>query len=144
MALMTCRGKTDCWCSVCHGARLNNVVDKDTRMLLREFKRCKSNENCLLVNLFGEVLKSIAIAKAFRVKAEAETGYKQLKRHLVYIGVEDDEATELARTMNNAVKVYDNFQDITNNLMECRDIDIRRLSLHQLYLAKDMPWCLMY
>ena len=56
----------------------------------------------------------------------------------------NDEAAEVARTLNNAVWVYDNFQKIANNLMECREIDIRRLSLHQLYLAKDMSWCLMY
>ena len=98
-----------------------------------------------MTELFEEVLKSVAIAKAFRVRAEQETGYRQMKRHLMYLGVSSEDATGLARTINNGVWVYDNFRRISNNLMmECPDIDIRRLSLHQLYLAKDLSWCLMY
>ena len=98
-----------------------------------------------MTDLFKEVLKSVAIAKAFRINAERESGYKQMKRHLVFLGIESEEATSLARTLNNAVWVYDNLQRITNNLMlECPDIDMRRLSLHQLYLARDLSWCLMY
>ena len=53
--------------------------------------------------------------------------------------------TTLARTINNVVWVYDNFEKITHNLtLECKEIDIRHLSLHQLYLAKDLSWCLAY
>ena len=105
MALITCRGKADCWCHICHEARLNDVSGRDTRTLLKEFDRCNRNENCLLTHIFGEVLKSVAIAKAFRINAEIESGYKQLKRHLLFIGIENDEAAEVARTLNNAVWV---------------------------------------
>ena len=87
----------------------------------------------------------MAIAKAFRLKIKADTGYKQVKKALVLFGILDKEATTLARTINNAVWVYDNFKKITHNLtLECKEIDIRRLSLHQLYLAKDLSWCLAY
>ncbi len=141
---MTCRRKADCWCSVCHLGRYNEYSQKDSRTLLLHFNTCQEKEKQLLTKLFEQVLMSIAIAKAFRVKAEQETGYKQMKRHLVYLGMQPDEASSVARVINNAVWVYDNFQRITNNLMTCTDIDIRRLSLHQLYLAKDMSWCLMY
>ena len=141
---MTCRGKADCWCSVCHLGRLNEFSNKNSRTLLTRFNACQQREKQLLTELFEQVLKSVAIAKASRVKAKEETGYKQMKRHLLYLGVHPEEATSLARIINNAVWVYDNFQRITNNLMVCTDIDIRRLSLHQLYLAKDMSWCLSY
>lgn len=141
---MTCKRQVDCWCSVCHSARLNEYSNMDSRTLLNKFNACKRKERKLLTDLFGEVLKTVAIAKAFRVQAEQETGYKQMKRHLLSLGIHPDLATDQARIINNAVWVYDNFKRITDNLMVCSDIDIRRLSLHQLYLAKDMSWCLVY
>ena len=144
MALMTCKRQGDCWCSICHTARLNQYISKDSNILLKDFEKCKRKEHKLLSNLFEEILKSVAIAKAFRVKAEQETGYKQMKRHLLFLGLDPEYATNLARTINNAVWVFDNFERITFNLNVCTDINIRRLSLHQLYLAKDMSWCLMY
>ena len=70
---MTCRRQGDCWCSFCHAARHNQYIDKDSNLLLKDFERCKRKENKLLSNLFEEILKSVAIAKAFRVKAEQET-----------------------------------------------------------------------
>ena len=145
MALMTCRGQDDCWCSICHAARFQQYSQMDARSLLRDFNRCTKKENELLSKLFEEILRSVAIAKAFRLNAERDTGYKQMKRALVRLGVLEEEATTLARTINTASWVYDNFQRITHNLtLECKHIDIRRLSLHQLYLAKDLSWCLTY
>ena len=59
----------------------------------------------------------MAIAKAFRLKIEADTGYKQVKKALVLFGILDKEATTLARTINNAVwVVYDNFKKIQKNI----------------------------
>ena len=67
-----------------------------------------------------------------------------MKSHLISLGMHLDVATDHTRTINNAELVYDNFKGIADNLMVCSDIAIRRLSLHQLYLAKDMSWCLVY
>ena len=113
-------------------------------MLLKDFRRCKVKEDSLLSELFGEVVKSIAIAKAFRMKVEEETGYKQIKRYLKFIGINEHLLQDLARTLNNAVWVFDHFRDITFNVNVCTGIDIRRLSLHQLYLARDLSWCYSY
>ena len=72
MASMTCRGKGDCWCSICHQSRLNEFKNKDSRSLLKDFHGCQSREKDLLTDLFEEVLKSVAIAKAFRINAEGK------------------------------------------------------------------------
>ena len=125
---MTIKSRGDCLCSICHAARLNQYIHKDSNLLLKDFKRCKRKENKLLSNLFEEILKSVAIAKAFRVKAEQETGYKQMKRYLLLLGLHPEYTTDLARTINTAVWVFDNFQRITFNLNVCTDINIRRLS----------------
>ena len=80
MALMTCKGRGDCWCNVCHAARYQQYSQLDSRSLLRDFNRCQMRENQLLSELFEEILRSVAIAKAFRINAERDTGYKQMKR----------------------------------------------------------------
>ena len=44
---------------------------------------------------------------------------------------------------NNACWVFDHFEKIQDNLGVRPSIDIRHLSLQQLYLAKNLSWCLM-
>ena len=68
------------------------------------------------VDLFSDrsaIEWSVSIAKAFRIAAERESGYKQLKGHLVFMGIDPDSATTMARNLNNACWVYDHFQRIT-------------------------------
>ena len=49
----------------------------------------------------------------------------------------------MADALNDAWWVSNHFEKIQQNLMVCPSIDIRRLSLQQLYLAKNLSWCLM-
>ena len=143
MVLMTCRGSTDCWCSLCHENRFVVYQFRTTAQLYCEFRAAEVTESRHVSESFSETLKAVSIAKAFRIAAERESEYKQLKRHLVFMGIDPDSATTMARTLNNACWVYDHFQCITDNLMTCRSIDIRRLTLFQLYLARNKSWCLL-
>ena len=49
----------------------------------------------------------------------------------------------MSNKLNNASWVYDNLEKIRDNLHCCFSVDIRRLSLKQLYLAEDKSWCLL-
>ena len=67
-----------------------------------------------------------------------------MKPYLKQIGYDIDEAEKLAKQINEASWVYDNLDKIVANLYQFDRINIRRLSIRQLYLAKDMDWCYRY
>ena len=46
-------------------------------------------------------------------------------------------------TLNNACWVFDHFEKIQGNLRAWPRVDIHRLLLQQLYLAKNLSWCLL-
>ena len=52
-------------------------------------------------------------------------------------------AGQMADTLNNTYWVFDHFEKIQGNLRACSSIEIRRLLLQQLYLAKNLSWCLL-
>ena len=105
---MTCKRQGDCWCSICHTARLNQYISKDSNILLKDFEKCKRKEHKLLSNLFLEILKSVA-CKSISCKSRARnSGCKQMKHHLLFLGLHPEYATDLARTINTAVWVFDN------------------------------------
>ena len=43
----------------------------------------------------------------------------------------------------NVSWVYDSLKKIRDNLKSCSNVDIRRLTLKQLYLARNKSWCLL-
>ena len=49
----------------------------------------------------------------------------------------------MADTLNNACWVFDHFKKFQGNVRALPSIDIRSLSLQQLYLAKNLSWCLL-
>ena len=58
--------------------------------------------------------------------------------------MEKKDRERLATQINNAAWVFDNIATIQSNLIQVRSdvtIDIRRLSLHSLWKAKDPVWC---
>ena len=75
--------------------------------------------------------------------AEEQTKFKQIKRQLKALGFDNEYADQMADTLNNACWVFNHFEKIQGNLRACPSIDICRLSLQQLYLAKNLSWCLM-
>ena len=49
----------------------------------------------------------------------------------------------MSNQLNNASWVYDNLGKISDNLKSCPNVDIQRLTLKQLYLAKNKSKCLL-
>ena len=88
-------------------------------------------------------MKCIVVSKAFKKVAEEQTKFKQIKRQLKALGFDNEYAGQMEDTLNNACWVFDHFEKIQGNLRACLSIDIRHLSLQQLYLAKNLSWCLM-
>ena len=79
------------------------------------------------------------VGKAFKTVAEEQTKFKQIKRQLKALGFDNEYAGQIADTLNNACWIFDHFEKIQGNLRACPGIDIRRLSLQKLYLAKISP-----
>ena len=89
------------------------------------------------------MMKCVVVSKAFKKVAEEQTKFKQFKRQLKALGFDNEYAGQMADTLSNACWVFDYFEKIQGNLLACPSIEIRRLSLQQLYLAKNLPWCLL-
>ena len=88
-------------------------------------------------------MKSVVVSKAFKKVDEERTKFKQIKRQLKAKGFNNEYAGQIADALNNAQWVFNHFAKIQQNLRVCPSNDIRRLSLQQLYLAKNLCWCLL-
>ena len=88
-------------------------------------------------------MKCVAASKAFKKVAEEQTKFKQIKRQLKALGFDNEYAGQMVDTLNNACWVFDHFEKVQGNLRACPSISIRRLLLQQLYLAKNLSWCLL-
>ena len=122
---MTCRLSDECWCSECHASRLAVQQLKDVRRLRIDFDQAVKDEDKALSVKFAATLKTIAIAKAFKLAMVAE-GHKQAKRYLVRrFNLDDLSAAKKARAINCAVSTYDNLKKISDNIWICGGIEIR-------------------
>ena len=144
MAYMTCRRSKDCWCRECHALRREQFSRDNLDLLREKFVRSEQREEQVLQNLFCEVLDRSAIAYTFKLKMKESSGYTYPKPYLKYIGYSEKTATELANDINEAAWVYENLHTIVNNITQFDNISICRLSLNQLYLARQMSWCYQY
>ena len=88
-------------------------------------------------------MKCVVVRKAFKKVAEEQTKFKQIKSQLKALGLDNEYAGQMADTLNNVCWVFDHFEKIQGNLRACPSIDIRCLLLQQLYLDKNLSYCLM-
>ena len=89
------------------------------------------------------MIKCIVVGKAFKKVAYERTKFKRLKRQLKALGFDNKYAGQKVDALNNACWVFDHSEKIQENLRVCPSINIRCLSLQQLYLGKYLFWCLM-
>jgi len=98
-----------------------------------------------LNQLHKDTLESVAVAKACKTVVLQNSQFKYLKTHLKRVEILcDREAEKLANLINEGCRVYDNWEKIDFNLVQCLLIDRRRLSVNQLYRAQEFAWCLQY
>ena len=133
-----------CLCMPCRIVHLRHYESLQLWELWKLFKESlpKATSNALDKAYFT-TMKCVVVSKAFKKVAEEETKFKQIKRQLKALGFDNEYAGQMADILNNACWGFDHFEKIQGNLRACPSIDIRCLSLQQLYLAKNLSWCLM-
>lgn len=145
MAYMTCRRTKDCWCRDCHALRREQYSGDNLEVLRRKFVNSERNEEVILQNLFCEVLDRTAIAYEFKRKMKEAEGYTYPKPYFKnHLGYTEETAESLAKEVNQAAWVYDNLHKILNNINQFDNIIISRLSINQLYFARELSWCYQY
>ena len=143
---MTCRSTVDCWCLLCHRNRYLRLKQPQHSLLrlITKFELHPERESVALEHVFAEVLDTAAYAKLIRMEIERTTRYKYVKPYLRWACPEmsDTERDKLSGAINHASWVYDHIDRIYANLVQVGDqLDIRRLSLNNLYSARDLGWC---
>ena len=117
--------------------------------LLNKFFRHEHRESKALDILFAEVLDTAAFGKLIKRTIQTTTTFTYpgafLKQR--FPDMPEEDRKKLAKSVNDAAWIYDNIHIILSNLQQVRQdvhIDIRRLSLSQLYQAKSEAWCHQY
>lgn len=132
----------------CHQNRIQRHQHLPLVRLFTKFRLHTSRESKNLDRLFNERLDTAAYGKLIRMSIRnAGFTYTKpyLRRHMPQLS--DEDRTELAESINNAAWIYDNIGMIQSNLIQVSPyttIDIRRLSMTDLYQAKDLSWCHQY
>ena len=125
------------WCKLCLSQCLERFDQFNCNELLNVFTAILSRSTSEAINeAFDKTLITVVAGKAYMIAVEKESGYKQLKIRFQWpvYGIEDSK--RMSNKLNNASRVYDKLEKIRNNLKSCLNVDIRRLTLKQLYLAK--------
>ena len=132
------------WCKLCLSQCLERFDWFSCSHLLNLFTTILPRSTSeAITEAYDKTIRNSLAGKPYRIAAERESGYKKLKRHFQWLGygVEDDK--KMSNKLNNASWVYDNLEKIWDNLKSCTNVDIRHLTLKQLYLAKNKSWCLL-
>ena len=92
-------------------------------------------------NNFQERIKFICLTNSFDIAMRREYNCKQVKRFLKeHAGFNEERAKSTANKMNEARRVYPRLDKIVQNCCSCPYVDIRNLSIHELYLANSLSW----
>ena len=147
MALMTCQREYSFLCWSCHIDRLNEFDGQLPVELLRKSSVSRNLESACRKEAFKQVLKQIAIHKAFRQQVYAI--YKYVNTACYFKsreggGLNPSEASKIAKPINRDSITYDNLHKIIWNLQNCPTIDITSFSANMLYKALDPKWCHVY
>ena len=141
----------NCFCQVCRRSRLTELVGRNLTQgqMYLEFKHLLPHkEDKCLDKVFANTINIVVSGKAYKDKCLEGSGYAYFRswaKHEPQLSaLPVKEVNLLCHRVNEATWVYDNWDKIVSNLTDERvfAIDARRLSLSQLYLAKNIDWCL--
>ena len=144
--IQRCRNPTaSCICWSCWIDRLQQYNSSNPNDLLDDLETAQEDELLSLEVTFAEVLKQIAVSKAFKLQIYALYRYRTVAPYLKgMLHYTQDQAKRVATPINRNVLVYDNIQKILKNIANFPLINLKRLSAEQLYQAMDYNWCLMH
>ena len=154
MALINCQNKVGCMCSVCHQQRLHIFSSNNPPIpvLLQSFNTYKRRESRVLDSLLEQTLNLAALGKCIREKIMTDSEYSYPKSYFrhIYRCIPDSEEKEkflkkLANSINHAAQVWEDLALIYNNFMQTRyPVDIRQLTIENLWRAREIDWCHSY
>lgn len=94
-------------------------------------------------DIFKERIKYICLANSFDVAMRRDYRCKQIKRFFKkFAGFDEERAKYTANKLNEARRVFPRLDKIVRNCCSCPNVDIRNLSIHELYLANSLSWVL--
>ena len=141
----------NCYCLGCRNRRL--IVARNNGLTNNELyglfmRELVEKEEIRLDKLFKTTMQQVVLGKAYKDSSLENTNYIYFKswakhqpnfRHL-----SEKELSKFCAKVNEACDVFDNWDTIVTNLTDSRmdQIDARRLSVRQFYLAKRIEWCL--
>ena len=141
----------NCLCNMCKHLRLVEFEERNVsqEQMYNNFKNLLPHkEDRCLDRLFANTINMIISGKAYKKKCLDGTGYRYFKswckHEAQFAGLSEKELSRFCNKVNEACWVFDNWEKIVSNLTDERmfEIDARRLSMSQLYLAKNVEWCL--
>ena len=91
--------------------------------------------------LFQKRINYICLANCFASTMKRDYQCKQIKTFLKnHGGFEDSAAQQVANKLNEARRVYPRLETIVSNCCSIPNVDIRDLTIHELYLANSLTW----
>ena len=140
-----------CFCTDCRQNRLRDVLNSG--LTIQElYNRCfielVEKEDNRLNRLFSTTLNRIVTGKAYMDQCLAGSGYRMFgwwaKQAPQFRHLSAEERKSFVAKVNEINQVYNKWDTIANNLTDNRIVylDARKLSVNQLYRAKEMSWCL--
>ena len=140
-----------CFCAVCRDGRARttrNYTQERMHTMFTEVLPLK--ESCNLDKLFENTLKQIVVGRVYKDTALANSGYRYFKawakHEIEFAHFSTKELTKFCCKVNEASSVFNNWECIVSNLTDTRltEIDARRFSVRQFFLAKNIDWCINY
>lgn len=140
---------TSCFCVTCRKWRVNDIVNRNTIPdLFSHFTHVLPlRETDRLDLLFRNTIDKVLYGKAYRDACMQQTNYKYFKVWAKNSGLfnnwNEEELTNFCDKVNDANVIYNGWETIVRHLTDSRIdlLDVRRLSLNELRLAKGKAWC---
>ena len=142
-----------CFCDRCRNSSLRRILESGytINQLHNLFTyRLVEKENIRLDKLFKCTLRQIVHGMAYKITCFQNTNYTYFKswaKTQPEFGLlSKKELIKFCYQVNEACDVFNSWAKIVDNLTDERmdQIDARRFSIRQFYLAKKISWCLEY
>lgn len=140
-----------CFCLNCRDRRIVTTRNlPQQRMFQMFYDVLPLKESSNLDKLFENTLKQIVVGSVYKDTALAQSGYRYFKawakQENEFAHFSKKELTTFCNKVNEASSVFANWDRIVANLTDGRmtQIDARRFSVRQFFLAKSLDWCINY
>ena len=143
----------NCFCEGCRDRRLRQVINNgytNNQLYALFMRELVKKEETRLEKLHKTTLQQIVHGKAYKETSLENTNYRYFKSWAKnqpnFAHLSEKEMSKFCAKVNEASVVFDSWDTIVKNLTDSRmdQIDARRLSVRQFYLAKNINWCLSY